>query len=230
VKTLNEIVIPEDSQLEVSRSLIVMYELFEKEILSPNSVLYPSCGYDASPAKVFKNVTFVDAEEGNEGCIEELQKVELKAIKKDIRAYQPEQLHDLLILLNPAILSEWATPYLQQGGFVLSNNYHGNAVQLIKKPQRFKFIGGMDVDDRNIANIIRNTELFFNPVKNEKELEEFRPSYYQYLKGYFETIALNNPNYNSKRPFEDLWKEYRTLIREGMPSKKTAYLYIFQKK
>jgi hypothetical protein len=55
----------------------------------PNSVLYPSCGFDASPAKVFSNVTFVDIED-----------------------YTPTQKHDLLILLNPAISSFRATKHL----------------------------------------------------------------------------------------------------------------------
>ena len=111
-------------ELEYGKDSILIYTAFKDQVYSPKSVLYPSCGFDASPSRVFDNVTFVDVENGNEGCIEALQRQGLKAIKQDIREYQPTEEHDLLILLNPSIPIEWASQHLKKGGYVLSNNYH----------------------------------------------------------------------------------------------------------
>src|SRR3989344_4510052 len=110
--------------------LIAIYTAFRDHIYSPQSVLYPSCGFDGSPARVFTQVTFVDVENGNEGCIKRLVDVGLHAIKQDIQSYSPTKPHDLLILLNAAIPTAWASKHLISGGFVLTNDYQesfGNA-------------------------------------------------------------------------------------------------------
>ena len=124
--------------------LIAIYTAFKQEIFSSGSVLYPSCGYDASPARVFDKVMFVDKEDGNEGCVSQLQKAGLNAIKQDIREYDPSEKHDLLILLNPAIPVSWATPHLISGGYVIANNYHGSATSLYTNQDEFLLWGTMD--------------------------------------------------------------------------------------
>ena len=68
-----------------AKDLQAMYTVFRDQIHNPASVLYPSCGFDASPTRVFNNVTFVDKEEGNEGCVAKLQEAGFHALKMDIR-------------------------------------------------------------------------------------------------------------------------------------------------
>ncbi len=63
-----------ENEIYYSQSLISLYSAFRDEIFNPKSVLYPSCGFDGSPVKVFDKVTFVDLENGNEGCVIGLQK------------------------------------------------------------------------------------------------------------------------------------------------------------
>jgi len=165
-----------DSKLEYYDKLIAIYSAFKEQIYNPKSVLYPSCGFDASPTKVFDNVTFVDIEKGNEGCIEELKEAGFYALKQDIKTYTPKQLHDLVILLNPAIHSEWALQYLRSSGYILSNNYHGNAAWLNNHPKEFNLIGVADcVDGKAIIekNKDHNLEktVTLDSIKESRALE-----------------------------------------------------------
>jgi len=109
-----------EPKLSFSDDLITLYTAFKNQVYNPKSVLNPSCGFDASPAKVFDNVTFVDIAKDNAGCIKKLQEAGFHAIKQDIRDYKPNEEHDLLILINPVIPTEWASRHLKSGGYVLA--------------------------------------------------------------------------------------------------------------
>lgn len=135
--TKGELIAPESPKLEYVNDLIALYQVFQVEYHNPRSVLYPSCGFDASPSKVFDNVTYVDIEHGNKGCIETLKKAGLKAIKGDIRDYKPTEEHDLLILQKPVIPPEWATQHLMPGGYVIANDYHQTATKLRERSDEF---------------------------------------------------------------------------------------------
>lgn len=157
-----------------SDSLIAIYTAFRDQIYSPKSVLYPSSGFDGSPAKVFDNVTFVDIEDGNEGCVKKLQEAGLHAIKQDIKTYTPKELHDLLILLNPSIRTEWATKHLKSGGYVLANNYHGNASWLNNNPKKFSLLGVIDYIEKE-AIIERNGDGNLGKTSPIESIKESRP-------------------------------------------------------
>ena len=225
-----------EPQIYFAGDLISIYSAFRNQIYNPSSVLYPSCGFDASPARVFSNVTFVDKEEGNERCVSKLQEAGLNALKQDIRKYHPKNVHDLLILLNPSIPTEWASKHLKSGGYILANNYHGNATEMYGQPDQFDLWGTIDFVEKNISKgdnrvvISRNLEGLFEPVANEEELKRFRPEYYEFLGGVFRAFALNMRNFNADRPFEEVWADYREMMQEGMPSKKIADRYVFVKK
>lgn len=216
--------------------LIAIYNEFKENVYNPQSVLYPSCGFDASPAKVFDDVTFVDLEYGNKGCVRKLQQAGLHALNKDIREYKPAKEHDLLILLNPAIPSEWASRHLKSGGYILANDYHQNSSEIYRNPDDFSLWGVIDLVEREgknqrySANFSRNLEGLFEPVSNESELMIFRPKHHEFLKTMFSSLAINMENFNADRPFEQVWSDYRELMGEGMPSKRFADRYIFLKK
>jgi len=138
-----------EPQIYFSDDLIAIYTAFCDQVYRPQSVLYPSCAFDASPARVFDNVTFVDIENGSEGCVRKLQEAGLQAIKQDIKTYTPEDLHDLLILLNPTIPTEWASRHLKSGGYVIANNYHGNASEMYHQPDQFNLWGTIDFVEKD---------------------------------------------------------------------------------
>src|SRR3989344_4981486 len=195
-------------KLEFGRDSIAIYTAFRDEVYSPNSVLYPSCGYDASPSIVFRDITFVDSEEGNKGCVKALKKHGLNAIKQDIREYRPEQAHDLLILLNPAVHAKWATKHLSSGGWLIANNYHHTASQV----------------STDIGSL-------FEPVKNMEEFRIFRPNDYEFTLGLIESWTRQGLLHVRKNAtLEEKFRAYREEMKEEMPSKRVALMYIFLKK
>lgn len=223
----------EEPQIYFSNDLIAIYTAFLNGVYAPSSVLYPCCDYDASPAKVFQQVTFVDI---SSTAIKKLQEAGLHAIKQDIREYKPKKPHDLLILLNPSIPTEWASRHLKSGGRVIANDHHGNASEMYNQPGQFTLWGVIDFVERdrrkmdNRVTISRNLENLFQPVTNEEELKRFRPEYYEFLKKVFKSVAMNMPNFNADGTFEEVWAKYREIMQDGMPSKRIAERYIFVKK
>lgn len=227
----------ENPQIYYADDLIALYTAFRDRVYNPQSVLYPSCGFDASPARVFDNVTFVDVEQGNEGCIRGLQEAGLQALKQDIRDYQPKRLHDLLILLNPSIPSEWATRHLRQGGYIIANDYHSNATQINENPEQFTLWGTMDFAEKDRRKgdfrviVSRDLDDLFQPVNDADEFKRLRPEDFDFTK----TMVLSFVDQgiviaDKDAPFEEKWAAYRDSMREGMPYKRVAERYIFVKK
>jgi len=212
----------EEPQITFADDLIAIYTAFRDQVYSPQSVLYPSSGFDASPVKVFDNVTFVDNEVGgNYGCVKKLQEAGLHALKQDIREYTSEQEHDLLILLNPVIPTEWASQYLVKGGYILTNDYHSNASKMSEQPDQFTLLGVIDEAERKsekdepIAIVSRNLDGLFEPVKDEEELIRFRPESHEFLGMVFRSFATNMSDFNADRPFGQVWADYREMMGEG---------------
>lgn len=224
-------------KLEYSQSCIVAYECFKREFYNPQSVLFTSCGFDASPAKVFNKVTFVDLEKGNKGCIALLRKKGYQAFKEDIREYKPREQHDLLLIQNPSAPVEWAIPHLKREGYIIANNYHGSASWLHNQSSQFDFISAIEMDTGRLksrkfqARMVEDLTGYFEPVRNEQELKEWRPAYYKILQQEIESLAMNIEGFPKKnQSFKERWDAYRRETREGMPSKCVADHYVFRKK
>jgi len=227
----------EESSIYLADDLIALYTAFRNQVYSPRSVLYPSCGYDASPSVVFSNVTFVDVEAGNEGCVAKLRDAGLVAFKQDIRQYDPSEEHDLLILLNPAIPTLWASSHLKQGGYVLSNDYHGNASEMYSMQDAFSLLCTMNFAERdrrksnNLVVVSRDLEGLFEPVKGAEEFEHFRPSDFKFEKMMVDSFVNQRMvNVDLGASFEEKWRAYREMMGEGMPFRKVADRYVFVKK
>lgn len=227
----------EEPKIYFTDDLIAIYTAFRDQVYNPQSVLYPSSGFDASPAKVFRNVTFVDKEEGNESCVAKLQEAGLQALKQDIRQYKPTQEHDLLILLNPSIPTEWASRHLKSGGYVIANNYHGNASEMYKSPDRFTLwgvINSLEQDKQkgvNQAVVSRDITDLFVPVENGEELKRRRPDHYEFISTSYPHI-LRTMSIKPAERFEDMYVQFQRLMGESeqLPSKRVADRYIFVKK
>ena len=95
--------------------LIAIYTAFRDQVHNARAVLHPSCANDASPSKVFDAVTYVDIDTG---AMEMFRQHGLDAHGQDIREYKPAKEHDLLILLNPCIATEWASQHIRKRGYI----------------------------------------------------------------------------------------------------------------
>lgn len=223
--------------VDYTEDSIAIYTAFQSQVYRPGSVLYPSCGFDASPARVFDNVTFVDIEEGNPGCIKSLRKAGLRALKKDIREYKPDELHDLLILLNPAIPTEWASRHLKPGGWVLANNYHGNASEMHSKPEQFTLWGVIDFVEKdrrkndNRVVVSRDLSDLFVPAESGDELKRLRPGYYEFASTVYPCL-LRAMKAVPEVGFEDMYRQFQRMMGDPtiLPAKRVAERYIFVKK
>ena len=132
-----------------SEGLVRQYEFFRKNVYEPKRVFYPCCNFDLSPIRGFPNseVVLVDKEEG----LGEIMKQAgiSQFIQGDVLKYVPENPFDLVIALNPCLLSRELTRHLDTGGYVLANNWHNNASQLLED-SGFDGIGTIDRNEKGI--------------------------------------------------------------------------------
>jgi len=227
----------EEQELTFADDLVAILSAFRDGVYNPRSVLYPSCGYDASPAQVFDRVTFVDIEQGTEGCVGKLQEAGLHAIKGDIRDYHPQEEHDLLILLNPAIPSSWTTQHLVQGGFILANNYHGNASEMFRQPESYELWGTIDFVEKDRRKedmrmvVSRDLTDLFVPCENEEELRTCRPSMHTFIETSYHGM-LQSMGMTPEKDFVAMYQQFQRMMGDPieLPSKRSAERYIFVKK
>jgi hypothetical protein len=206
---------------ESNNALIATFEAFKKQIYSPKSVLYPSCATDISPAKVFDNVTFVDI---NKQYIDSLVSEGFNALNQDIRKYEPKEIHDLLLLLNPVIPSEWATKHIPKGAYIIANNYHRNAKQLHEKPNEFKLLSLVDITPRtDVATLSSDFTGIFVPTQSVDEIKRFRPEYMYFLN------LCTSQMVKQGMSVEAAYAKFREESREPWPFRRSADYYIFKK-
>ena len=129
--------------------LVAQYEFFRRSIYDPVRVFYPSCGLDISPLRGFPNSEVVLMDIDNE--LEAIMKAEGVAqfITGDVLQYKPERPFDLVIALNPTLDSKDLTRHLVNRGYVLANNWHNNASELLETPN-FEGIGTIDRNESGI--------------------------------------------------------------------------------
>ncbi|MEA3430864.1 MAG: hypothetical protein U9R08_06320 [Nanoarchaeota archaeon] len=118
-----------------SKNLIDQYQWFNANIYSPKSVFYPCCNIDGSPANVFDNVIFSDIDDK---AMSLMRKNGLVALTQDVELYDGK--HDLVILLNSTGLAHSVGRFLQPGGYILANDWHGDASYFNSIP-RYQSLG-----------------------------------------------------------------------------------------
>ncbi len=215
--------------------LIAIYRAFRDQVHNARAVLHPSCAYDASPSKVFDIVTYVDIDQE---AMHVFQEHGLDAHGQDIREYKPAKEHDLLILLNPQIPTEWASQHIREGGYVLANNYHGNATGMHKRPDAFELVGTLDFveKDRRKGDMrvvySQNLKGLFEPVRNFEELRELRPEAYEFMKSTFEHLYKSYRGKRSGDTFEERYKIVKEMMGESeeLPAKRIVERYVFMKR
>ncbi|MFT4310006.1 MAG: hypothetical protein ACMXYC_00040 [Candidatus Woesearchaeota archaeon] len=137
-----------------SPDLVRQYIFFRDTIYNPRRVFYPSCNADISPLESFLDaqVTLMDKDPQ---VAQAMRKHSIREfVEHDVLTYVPPSEFDLVIALNPCINSSDLTKYLRQSGYVLANNYHNNASQLLED-EDFTGIGTL-IQERNKIRLQRD--------------------------------------------------------------------------
>jgi len=153
-----------------ANDLIEQYEFFRKNIYNPKRVFYPCCNLDISPIRGFPDseVVLMDKEESLKEIMENAGIRQF--ILGDVLLYVPEKPFDLVIALNPALTSKDLTKHLSNGGYVLANNWHNNASQLLE-----------DSGFEGIGTIYRNKKGIYLGKGDFSKLEPIQFETYLYV-------------------------------------------------
>ena len=140
-------------KLEQTPRSIENYRFFASQFGTPGSIIYPCCFVDASPSQGFPNsrVLYID---NKLDVKDELTKLysekSLEFVCADAKTFQPQNDHDLLLILNPTLHTRSLSHLVKPGKLILANNYHRNANQMFEEPDSFEFLGL--IDDRQRGN------------------------------------------------------------------------------
>jgi hypothetical protein len=132
-----------------AEDLIEQYNFFRKNIYNPQRVFYPCSNLDVSPLRGFPNseIVLMDNEQG----LKEIMKQEgiEQFVLGDVLNYSPDNPFDLVIALNPSLTSMDLIKNLSDNGYVLANNWHNNASQLLEDSE-FEGIGTIDQGENGV--------------------------------------------------------------------------------
>lgn len=105
---------------------------FEKEIYHPTDVLYPCCADDIAPSIAFLDSNITQLDKDSE-LSEFMKECNVKFVVNDIYNYKPKKKSDLVLILHPgSIPPNVLTKNLDNSGYVIADDYHGQASQLMK--------------------------------------------------------------------------------------------------
>ncbi|MDO8563656.1 MAG: hypothetical protein Q7R87_01470 [Nanoarchaeota archaeon] len=221
-------------QAETSPSALAMYKEFAREFTASSKTLYPCAGIDVTPSQVFIDVTYLELNEARANILKKSRK---HVLNLDIRSL-PVSGYDLLIIQNPEIPTEWMTPHLLPNGLIIANNHHGNAKWLYERSKRskeFDFIAGLEVicnpGNSFTAKLERDTSGYFQPVKDEKELNSLPEARKRTILEDIESALRIKGNEVPSGNFMQDLRRAQTLLKKdfSMPAKRTANSYIFRK-
>lgn len=154
----------------VSAELVRGFTLIQSALTPAAGVVYyPACGYDRSPSGAWpaSRVIYADIDRR---AIAALQKANLKAVRADALTYDPGPV-DILVMLNPAIHPRVPSEFVQPGGLVICNDYHGTATEL-RKLSGFELLGLVRTDERRRVVFDRTQpEQYWDEVQTDEELQ-----------------------------------------------------------
>jgi hypothetical protein len=219
----------EKKPLKYVEKSIALLEVF-KQFYNPRSALYPLCGYNASPIRVFENVTFLDSDPFP---MKKMRALGYNAICQDIETYNPAEKHDLIILELSTGIPEKTTRTLGTGGYIIADNSWEESYQINKMPE-FELIGCIENPNTRFSD---NIEGLLEPVANFEELKTLNFDEYQRemtemasFKEKMITIGAlkTNQAITPEELYLALESEYKTVVH--LPFKRIADRYIFIKK
>ena len=159
----------DDYKPSVSDHLVNVFAVFEENFNPKIDVLYyPCCANDVSISTAFpgKRVIYVDI---NEKEIESLKEYGCEAYCESALEFKPDQPVDLLFLLNPQINPKKPIQVVTSGGYVLCNNYHRTADEMLTFKD-FYLRGIISQQSNNILLMEGNLDDYW---KEGEDLEDF---------------------------------------------------------
>lgn len=196
-------------QLEHSEEFIQTLRIFD-ESFHPrkNSIAYPCCGYHEEVSLAFpqSRVIYVDY---SQDPIKKLKHAGHEAYQKSVFDFEPptdNKKVDIVLLFNPQLLSQQPADWVDENGYLLSNNYHDRATEMLKN-QDFLLLGVIVRNSCDQQTIDRE-----NPVEYLQEI------------GSDEQWLLVNPDsFNEAkqavidhgRKDQNILREFRSFIEKG---------------
>lgn len=99
----------------------------------------------------------------------------LEAYETDAATYDPGEPVDVLVLLNSYVLYPPLTNHLKDDGYIICNNYFGDATELRHDP-RFELVAVTTQEGSEKTKVLdtnpKNFDLYFQPVENDSELQD----------------------------------------------------------
>lgn len=140
--------------------------------LDPNVVYHPCSGNYKTPSVVFPNARVIYVEK-DARAVAAFRKEGYEAHETSATEFTPDVPVDLLILLNPAILSEHPASTVRSGGYVFCNDYHGTASEL-NRNEAFEFVGVVIPTEDGYKFDKANLEDYWQEVGTDEEFRNAR--------------------------------------------------------
>lgn len=217
--------------LETSEYEVANLNAFNNEF-KPKSdlVYYPCCGQDISPSQVFhQRVVYLD---GNPRCVEALKQAGYEAHEADANEFNPGNV-DIAVVYNPQISPEPFLKYVNEGGYVVCNNYHSTA-NFMNQRDDFEFMGAVDANSS-----IDRTDLtdYWQEVKSDEELFLADPNAAKRIQdivlkltGQSDNILPAYRQILTDSPNGMVMHEGQMVVLWDIPTKKQSGTYIFCRK
>lgn len=142
---------PRSRTSEIARR-IETYAEFASKYGQPSHVLYPGCGIDTSPSRVFSSVVYVDNDRHSADI---LRRKGFDARHADIHSFVSDRDFDLLLVMHFS-LSESDFRRLLRSGYVICDSYQSD--RLVSNPD-FAFVenvnAGRNTGDVNTYGLFR---------------------------------------------------------------------------
>lgn len=140
--------------------------------LDPKVVYHPCSGNYKTPSVIFPAARVIYVEK-DPRAVAAFQREGYEACEASATEFTPDVPVDLLILLNPVISSEHPASTVRNGGYVFTNNYHGNASQL-KEDENFELVGVVVSDGDGYQFDQEHLEEYWQTVETDEEFKKAR--------------------------------------------------------
>lgn len=143
--------------------------------INPAVVYHPCSGNYKTPSVVFPNARVVYVEK-DARAVQAFKEAGLEAHEASATEYTPDAPVDLLILSNPTIPSKHPASTVRSGGYVFTNNYHGNATELKDDPD-FELVGVVAPTAEGYTLDREDLEQYWQTVSNDEEFRRARAGF-----------------------------------------------------
>ena len=164
---------PIDLEPKASADLVARYTCAATALgIHPKVVYHPCSGINISPSASFPDsrVIYVEIDPH---AVAALKQKGYEAHETSATEFKTEVPVDLLILLNPTIPSEGPAANLRSGGYVFTNNYHGNANELKSNPN-YELVGVVVPGEEGLHLDQENLDEYWQTVETEEEFKKAR--------------------------------------------------------